>query len=133
MYRDAQLEFSVAQAVTASAASTNYVDLGAAGDAVGVGSTCFLVIRVGTAVTSGGASTVTFDLRTDSDPAFGTETTLFTSGAIAKASLTANTWIVQVAVPLGVKRYLRVYYTVATANLTAGTFDAFITNTLDRR
>jgi len=133
MYRDAQLELSVAQAVTSTAASTNYIDLGAAGDAVGTGSTCYLVVRVGTAATAAGAATVTFDLQTDSDPAFGTAVTLFSSGALAKTALTANTWIIQIALPLGLKRYVRLNYTVATGPLTAGTFDAFITNTLDRR
>jgi hypothetical protein len=133
MFRDAQLELSVAQAVTVTAASTNYIDQTAAGDAIGTGSTMYLVVRVGTAATATGAATVTFDLRTDSDPAFGTETTLFSSGAIGKASLTANTWIVRVALPLGLKQYSRLYYTVATGPLTAGTFDAFITNALDVR
>jgi hypothetical protein len=133
MKRDAQLEYSVAQAVTASAASTNYIDLGTAGDAIEGGATCYLVIRVGTAATASGAATVTFDLRTDSDPAFGTETTLFSSGALAKTALTANTWIVRIALPIGMKQYSRVYYTVATGPLTAGTFDAFITDALDTR
>lgn len=131
MYRDAQLEFSVAQAVTSSAASTNYIDTSAAADMVG--RPVYLVVRVGTAATASGAATVTFDLRTDSDPAFGSEVTLFSSGAIAKTSLTANTWVIRMALPLGTKQYIRLYYTVATGPLTAGTFDAFLTTQIDVR
>jgi len=132
MYRDAQLELSVAQAVTVTAASTNTIDLTVAGDAVG-SAPAYLAVRVGTACTAAGSATLTIDLQTDSDVAFGTAVTLFSSGVIAVASLTANTWIVRVALPIGLNRYNRLYYTVATGPLTAGTIDAFITTNIDTR
>lgn len=133
MLRDAQLELSVLQAVTVTAASTNVIDTGAAGDVLSGVPAVYLVIRVGTAATAAGAATVNFQLQTDSDVAFGTAVTLFDSGAIGKAALTANTWIVRIALPIGVKQYLRLNYVVATGPLTAGTFDAFLTTLIDTR
>jgi len=117
--------FGTAQAVTTSAASTDVIDLGAVRD-IGNGEPLELVILVGTTVTADGAATVTFDLQTDDDSGFGSAATLASSGAIGKASLTAGTEVLRIKVPLNVERYLRVYYTVATGPLTAGTFTAFL-------
>lgn len=133
MKRDAQLEYSVAQAVTVTAASTNVIDQGAAGDALGGYGPLYLVVRSVAAATAAGAATVTVELQTDSDPAFGTAVTLFSTGALAKTVFTANTWVVRVALPIGMKRYSRLNYTIATGPLTAGTFDAFLTDMIDTR
>ena len=118
-------EYSDAQAVTASAASTNVVDLKAAGNIEG--KPYYLHVKVNTAATASGDATVTFALQTDSDEAFGSATTLWTSAAIGKAALTAGTEVVRLPINgMPLKRYTRVYYTVATGPLTAGKFDAFL-------
>lgn len=117
--------FGTAQAVTASAASTDIIDLGAVRD-LGNGEPLELVILVGTTVTADGAATVTFALQTDDNDGFSSAATLASTAAIGKASLTAGTEVLRVKVPLDVERYLRVYYTVATGPLTAGTFTAFL-------
>lgn len=118
-------EFSDAQAVTASAASTNVVDLKALGGIEG--KPYYLHIQVPTTVTADGSATVTFALQTDSAEAFGSAVTLWSSAAIGKASLAAGTKVIRLALNgLALDRYLRVYYTVATGPLTAGKFDAFL-------
>lgn len=125
MILDKFLVFSDAQAVTASAASDSIIDLGGAGDAVG--SELFFCVRVDTDAASTGSATVTFALQTDSVSTFGSAVTLYASAAIAKASLVAKAEPVKVKIPVGAKRFLRGYYTVGTADLSAGKFDAFLT------
>lgn len=124
MLIDSLNEYSDAQAVTASAASTDVIDHGAAGETIG--EELYLHIYVGTAAAAAGAATVTFALQTDDNASFSSATTLYTSTAIGKAALTANTEVLRVRVPKGRERYTRVYYTVATGPLTAGTFNAFL-------
>lgn len=124
MILDKQLFMSKAQAVTASAASTDVIDMGKAGDAVG--KELYLVVQVREAATATGSATVNLVLETDSKEDFSTKSVLFDSGAIAKADLTLNSEPVKVKIPVGMKQYLRAYYTVATGPLTAGKFDAFL-------
>lgn len=131
MIVDKDTEFSLLQAVTTSAASTNVVDQGAAGDSFKSPPT--LVIKVGTGVTADGAGTVTFALQTATDEAFSSPITLWSTAAIGKASLTANSIVARVPFPTGCLRYLRVYYTVATGPLTAGTFSAFLVRSPDKQ
>ena len=120
-------EFSNAQRVTASAASTNVVDLLAAGGIEG--KPYYLIIQVSEVVTAAGDATVTFALQTDSAEGFGSAVTLWSSAAIGKAALTAGTKVIRLALNgLALDRYVRVYYTVATGPLTSvSSFDAFLT------
>ena len=127
MILDKQLQMSAAQAVTDSAASTNVIDMGkyTSGD-TGNSDDLFVLIKVNTAAQASGSATVTFAVQHDDDEAFGTVATLWTSAAIGKATLVGNYSVVRLKLPLDLKRYLRVYYTVATGPLTAGKFDAFV-------
>ena len=120
-------EFSSAQRVTSSAASTNVVDLQAAGGIEGT--PYYLIIQVSEVVTASGSATVTFSLETDSAEGFGSAVTLWSSAAIGKAALTAGTKVIRLALNgLALNRYVRVYYTVATGPLTeVSAFDAFLT------
>jgi len=122
MYIDALTRFSVGQAVTVSAASSNVLDAVAAGNAYD--SAPWFVARVGTAFAGG--TSLTIELQTAADEAFSAPVTLFSSGAIALAELTASTEVVKVRFPLGAQEFIRVYYTVDTA-MSAGTIDAFLT------
>lgn len=125
MIIDYENQFSDAQAVTASAASTNSIDLKTGGDALA--RELELVVRVDTTADSAGdAATITIALQTDDNSSFSSAKTLFTTAAIAQASAVAGAELVKVKVPLGCERYLRVYYTIGTEDLTAGKFDAFL-------
>lgn len=126
MRLDKYNEFSDGQAVTASAASTNVVDLAVARD-LGLADRMWLIVQVDTAATAAGAATVTFDLQTDDNEGFSSATTLHTSGAIGKATLVAGYQVLRIRVPSTTEQYIRMYYTVATGPLTAGAFSAFLT------
>ena len=124
MIIDKNLQLSDAQAVTASAASTNVIDLGAAYQEVAQGGMLHLVVSVPTTVTAAGAATVTVALQQSADNS--TYTDVVVSPAIGKASLAAGAQVVLPVPPGLASRYLRAYYTVATGPLTAGTFSANI-------
>jgi hypothetical protein len=126
MIIDKDLILSDAQAVTASAASDNYIDQGAAGDAV---RPCILKVMCNTTADStNDTATVVVSIQTDDNSSFSTPATLATSAsfAIGDAGVTAGGSVMEVALPAGLQRYIRVYYTIGTQNLTAGKFDAFI-------
>lgn len=91
----------------------------------------WLVIKVQTTATSGGAATGTFDLVTDDNSALSSPTVLVSSAAIPVASLTANTVILITALPVGgtFERYLGIQQRTGTAAFTAGKIDAFLTTT----
>ncbi|MEN0615494.1 Bbp16 family capsid cement protein [Klebsiella indica] len=134
MFVDAQLEFSDAQAITASAASTNIIDFNPAFDYntvidAGAGEPTFLVVIPGVTFTAAGAATLTIELRSyASEDLSDTPTVIFSTTAKALASLVAGKPAVVVALPSAeYKRYLSLYYTVETGPFTAGTLDAFIT------
>lgn len=127
MIQDKKLMFSDSQAITATADSTNILDLGAHGDDIQRELTLFVQFR-GT-VASGGQSTLVITLNTDDAlNAGGTDlaadNTLWTSASIAKTALTDGAMLVKMPLPPGIQRYLRLTYTVGTANLTAGAIDA---------
>jgi hypothetical protein len=137
MIIDSQHEFSNAQSIVGDAAtainSTKYIDLGSARDA-GVGEDVWLVIQIQTTVlAAGGAANVTFQLLEDTqaDMASGSAKSLYTSGAIAKATLIAGYRVCAIKLPRNTKRYLRCTYTPDTNNTTAGKVDAFITKDPD--
>jgi hypothetical protein len=125
--RDNLLIFSDAQAVTTAAAtaSTNVIDMAAARD-VGIGEVIHFVVSVNTAVTSSGAANVTFALQTDDNVSFSSATTLYTSAAIAKATLVAGYLVYHGRLPSGCERYLRVLITPDTNDLLTGKFDAYL-------
>ena len=134
MLRDAQWVLSDAQAVTTAAAtaSTNVYDtLGPAPADLGRGEELWVVASVNTAVTSDGSATVTFALQTDDNESFSSATTLFTTSAIAKATLVAGYRAFAIKLPVGCERYIRGLITVATADLTAGKFDIYLTRNVD--
>jgi hypothetical protein len=121
MYIDRQNLFGQDQAVTASAASTDYVDCGNARD-IGNGTPLEILVLVTEAAAAAGAATVQVALQSDDNPSFSSPANLVMSDAIPKASLLAGTEILRVPVPAGCERYLRLYFTVATGPLTAGKF-----------
>lgn len=126
MILDTQETFSEAQAVTSTgdAASTNVYDTGAAAD-VGIGEEMFVYVKTKAAFTSGGAGTLQVVLQHSVDNSTWTDAQVLTP-ALALASLTANTVQVRARLPIGLNRYIRLAYRVATAAMTAGTVDAYL-------
>lgn len=136
MILDALLQLSSAQAVTATAVSTNTIDLGVARD-LGPGTELYAVFGVDTTVTAAGAATVNFQVITSAAAALTSPSIIAQTDAIGKAELTAGRTLIAVALnpsilaadPNG-RRYLGVQYTVATGPLTAGAFTCYLTDTL---
>lgn len=130
MIIDKQLELSSSQAVTASAASTNYINQGVKGEAY---EALWLVFRTAVACTdSGSDSTVDFSLQTDDNSSFSSAKTLFSTGALARADYAAAGKVVaKVRIPSGSEQYLRAYYTVSGGSLSTGAFDAFFVSDVE--
>ncbi|EAN4946461.1 hypothetical protein BVD23_12110 [Salmonella enterica] len=132
MILDKLLMFSEAQAVTASAASTDVIDLGPIDGTrrdIGVGYPLEFWAMMNATATADGAATVNVQLQTSPDNS--TWTTIYDSGALALAALTAGKRVASVKVPSGVLRYLRVNYSVGTGPLTAGAFTSGINLDVD--
>lgn len=126
MIKDAELEFSSAQAITASAASTNVIDQGAA---CNPGKPMKLVCLVDTAFDSAGdAGILAIAVQSSVDEAFTSPISHGSSPAIPQASLLAGKRVYLADMPThGLKQYVRLYYTVTGADFTAGKLDAFLT------
>jgi hypothetical protein len=131
---DSEIIYGEAQAVTAigDTASTNVYDSGNAvlGDFGQTGENLWVQAICSTTVTSAGAPTVQAVLQDSADNA--TFADVAAGPVFALAALVAGTTIFALQPPPGMRRYSRIVYRVGTAVLTAGKFDAFISNTLQR-
>lgn len=111
----------------ASVASTNVIDMEIAGDAV---DSLRALLQITTACTSSGSATVQFKLQSDTDSGFATNLkTHLDSGAVAVADLVKGykPWGAGTRQPGGLQRYVRGYWTVATASLSAGAWTCALT------
>lgn len=131
MIHDAQGLFSDAQAITAAAASTNYIDLGAARD-IGVGQELYIVAQVDVAFTDGSSdSTLTVTIESDDNSSFSSATVVQTVGTFAALSAAGARLVARVQSFTTPERYIRVYYTPNNGNLTTGSVTAFLANGVD--
>lgn len=121
MFIDKNLQVSNAQAVTATAASTDVIDFGQANPNVGMDDRSSMVITVDAAATAVGDATVTFAVQDSADNVTFADAAV--SAAIGKAALVAGYQHI-IPMPTKLRRYCRVNYTVATGPLTAGAFSA---------
>lgn len=122
----------------ATALSTAATGLALVGDVIDLGTDGInevdhieLIIGVDTAVTSGGAATVEFQLVSDAQAAIavdGSATVHYKSAAYPKATLVDGFAAVKVTLPKGqYERYLGILQNVGTAALTAGKINAGLT------
>jgi hypothetical protein len=121
MYIDRLLQVSDAQAVTATAVSTDVIDFGQVNPNVGMDGHSSMVITTDETALSAGATTVTFALQDSADNSAFADVAVTT--AIGKAVLVAGYQHV-IPMPTRLRRYVRVNYVVATGPLTAGRFSA---------
>lgn len=135
MILDNTLVLSDAQAVTATARSTNIVDLGAAGTPVGMTNAVRRDIGIGTEIpilvaiveAFNTLTSLTVGLEVDDDPAFGSPTVLMTrTYTLAQLTLGANLEM-PAELPVGTKeRFLGLRYTVNGTAPTLGKITASI-------
>lgn len=128
MIIDTRLQLSAQQALTATAASTNIIDLGPPPFAVfnrliGPGEPLWLAIAVRVAL-AGTSPTFAASLQTDTTSAFGATTTLLTSQTFT--ALAAGTLIV-LPMTFTNQRFLRANYTLGGTTPTI-TVDSWLTN-----
>lgn len=122
---DNNLVLSDAQApTTGTTASTNVFDSQTATRDIGGGKGIELIVQVSTTCTSGGSNTTQVVLQDSADNS--SFTTVLSGVATAVASLTAGTELLRVRLPAGLRRYIRVAYVIAVADLTAGAFNAYL-------
>ncbi|WP_422096889.1 Bbp16 family capsid cement protein [Variovorax sp.] len=135
MILDNQNLFSDDQAITATAASTNVIDLGPTGTVprspsaltrdISKGTDIPLLVQVTEAFNN--LTSLAVAVQTDSDSAFGSATTLYTQ-TVVLADLTAGKRIALKTLPYGLtKRYVRLNYTVTGTAPTTGKVTAGIT------
>lgn len=135
MYQDALTTFSLAQAVTSAAGSTDYYNQGVSGgNDLGTGEELYVVVVVTTALTDAGSNAGTVvALEGDSSTTFSPDATrdLFTFPQAAAAGTVKYARLQPGGGPEGYQ-YLRLKYTPTTANLTGGAFTAFITKDISK-
>lgn len=135
MIMDATGLFSEGQAITATAASTNLIDLGATGTIYGASSAIVRDIGPGNRIplfvtvtqSFNTLTTLTITLETDDNAGFSSATTIWTSPAytLAQLAVAAKQNLLPDSIPLGAnERYLRLKYTVGGSNPTLGKITA---------
>lgn len=132
---DNEIIYSAAQAVTATGdtASTNVYNSGGAngqGDMGQTGENLWVNVTVNTTATSGGSATVQAVLQDSADNSSFAD--VVAGPAVAVANVTAGAVLLQVQPPPGMRQYSRIAYRIGTAVLTAGKFDAYVSNTIQR-
>lgn len=121
MYMDYYTLLGDAQAVTATAATTNYYNYGAATD-VAPGTRLKLLFTVEEAFDN--LTSLALALQTDDNTGFSSATTL-ASRTVLLAGLTVGTKV-EFMLPEGCEQYIRGYYTVTGSTPTAGKVTAQI-------
>lgn len=127
MFVDTQLTLSDAQAITAAAASTHYINLGVARDAW-IGEVMKVVVCIDVAFTDDSSdSTLTVTARYDSTTTFTPDATqdLMIIPALAAAG---GIYVANLDPMIATRyQYMQLYYTPNNGNLTTGTVTSFIT------
>ena len=130
MIVDNTLVLSDSQAVTATARSTNIIDIGAAGTAYGhaaavprdIGKVTEIPLWISITEAFNNLTSLTFQLEVDDDPAFGSPTIVAVGPAVPLASLTLGARVnFPAELPEGTnERFIGLRYTVAGAAPTTG-------------
>lgn len=111
--------YSDAQALTATAVSTNVVDHGADRN-LGIGEPLVAVIQVDVALDStDGNETYSAVFQTDSDEAFGTAVTVATFPTMTRGAAAGTRYIVSIPPSTTMNRYSRISYTLGGTTPTA--------------
>lgn len=131
MIIDRLLTFGTAQAVTAAAASTDSIDLGAIRD-IGTGEPLYVVVVCTTAMTDTGSdSTLAVTLETDDNSSFSSVAS-FALGTFPAVSAAGTVLIARLNPLQANERFAQLRYTPANGNLTTGSFSAFIVKDIQR-
>ena len=122
MIIDANTFFSVNQAITGDAWSTDHVDLKAEGDSVGMPP----VIVIQCTEVFNTLTSLDISLKCHEDTGFSTGTKTLATFNVLLAGLTANTILGYIRIPPGCERYLKLYYDVQGSNPSTGKITSFV-------
>lgn len=131
--RDSEAIYSSAQAVTAigDTPSTNVYDAGNASSSdISMTEHLWINAIVNTTFTSGGAATIQAVLQDSADNV--TFADVLAGPAVAVANAVAGTVLLQTQPPVGLRRYTRIGWRIATAVMTAGKVDGYFTEVIQR-
>lgn len=129
MFIDSQETFSTAQSVASAAGditSTNVYDTGSAAD-VGIGEAMYLYAHMVAALVGAGAS-IQVVLQHSADNSSWADVNA--AAAVTVANAVANATLARFALPIGLRRYLRVIYRISGATTTGGTASAYLVREL---
>jgi hypothetical protein len=123
MIMDKQQMFSEAQAITATAASANVLDMGSADAGKSQPEGLSIFAKIDEAFNN--LTSLNIKLQTATDAAFSSPVDLPISATPLLAALTLNSVQLRTPLPIGCLRFLRLYYTVtgtapSTGKITAG-------------
>jgi hypothetical protein len=131
--RDSEAIYSTAQAVTATGdtASTNSYDSGSANASdISMTENLWINAIVNTAFTSGGSATIQAVLQDSADNS--TFADVLAGPVVPVANATQGAVLLQTQPPVGLRRYTRIAWRVATAAMTAGKVDAYFSMAIQR-
>jgi hypothetical protein len=112
MFLDSQLQFSDAQALSSSAASTNVIDLVVDGN-VGIGEPMTAVLVLDVAADDGDANeTYVVDLETDATNSFSGSEVNLGSATITRGDAAGSRYLIPVPASTAGDRFLRLNYTL---------------------
>ena len=124
---DAKLIFSEAQAITASAASTNVLNMGVANANLGDAPLKVRFIVETTFDSTNDTATLTIALQHSATDFGGTDVLVQGAAhAISATTLIKGVYLPEFAIPKEHMQYLRLYYTVGTQSFSAGKLTAWI-------
>lgn len=127
MILDSLNQYSDAQAITASAKSTNVIDHLAPDNDLGAGEDLYLLAIVTEAFTDAGSdSTVAVALETDDNSPMASPVAIQSIGTFGALSAIGAKLLAKLAPGLAYERYTQIGYTVAGGNLTTGKISCFL-------
>jgi hypothetical protein len=125
MILDAQNQFADSQALTASAASTNIIDLGADRN-IGIGEPMSIVINVEVALDDGNADeTYTIQAQADDNSSFSSALPVGGLVTATRGDAAGTQYVIPLPADYATEQYLRVYFTLGGTTPT-GTVSAYL-------
>lgn len=122
---DAKFVLADAQAATADAASTNYINFGLAAPYIGEGDAVVLVVTCAEAWTGTGFTSWVFNAQTDDNSSFSSATTILSKTIGTAPTLGQKLW----EQPLewtALEKYFRVYIDITATTSTAGKVNIYL-------
>lgn len=125
MILDAQNQFSDSQALTASAASTNIIDLGADRN-IGIGEPMSVIVNVEVALDdTTGDETYAIAVQADDNSSFSSAIEVAAASVVTRGDAAGTQYVIPLPADYATEQYLRVYFTLGGTTPT-GTVSAYL-------